>query len=65
MTKLDLSQIKPIPGFDSLKLKERVHADILRETDGMTDTEVRAYFREKSERFDTEMNRRRAAENQT
>jgi hypothetical protein len=50
MTKLDMSQFKPIPGFDSLKWKAEVHAEILRETEGMTREEVREYFRQAAER---------------
>ena len=49
MIKLDLSQIKPIPGFDSLKWKRKVHTKILREIKGMTDEEERAYFRQAAE----------------
>jgi hypothetical protein len=64
MTKLDLSQFKPIPGFDCLKWKDETQAEILRETKGMTREEVREYFRKESESFRAEMNRR-AAENQT
>ena len=54
MPKIDWSQIKPIPGFDSLKWKREVHARIHEETKGMTDKEIRAYFRrnvEKDERW--------------
>ena len=36
MTKLDLSQFKPIPGFDSLKWKQEVQAKIYEETKEMT-----------------------------
>jgi hypothetical protein len=49
-----------LPGFDSLKLKEEIQVRILRETTGMTDEEVRNYFREKSECFDAKINRRRS-----
>ena len=51
MTKFDLSQIKPIPGFDSLKWKRKVHAKILRETEGMTDEQIRERERQASERM--------------
>jgi hypothetical protein len=67
MMKLD--QIKPIPGFDSLKWKEERQAEIMRETEGMTREEVREYFRKGSEKFQAEIERirtqRRAAETQT
>ena len=60
MTKLDLSRIRPIPGFDSLKWKRERQAQILRETDGMTPDEILAYFRKGSEEFHAEIKRRRA-----
>lgn len=41
---------KPIPGWDLLKWKDETQAAILRETEGMTDEEVREYFRKKAER---------------
>ena len=50
MTKIDLSQCKPIPGFDSLKWKQERHAQILKETEGMTREEIRERFRQASER---------------
>ena len=50
MTKLDMSQFKPIPGFDSLKWKEEVHAKIYEETRGMTSAEVCEYFNQAVER---------------
>jgi len=59
MTKLDLSKIKPIPGFDSLKWKRERQAEIYRETEGMTREEVREYFRKGSEEFQAEIKRRR------
>ena len=43
---------KIIPYFDVLKWKAEVQAEILRETEGMTDEEVREYFRQASERAD-------------
>ena len=54
MTKLDLSQFKPIPGFSCLKIKEEIQAKILKETENMTTEEVLIYFRQKSEKFDNE-----------
>jgi len=63
MTKLDraererqkfkkmLSEIKPIPGFDSAKWLRKVRRDIQRETEGMTDKEVLAYFNQAGERY--------------
>jgi len=46
MTKFDLSQIKPIPGFDSLKWKREVQAEIYEETKHMTPEEQRKYLRQ-------------------
>jgi len=54
MTKLNLSQFKPIPGFSCLKMKEEIQAKILGETENMATDEVLTYFRKKSERFDNE-----------
>jgi len=54
MTKLDLSTIKPIPGFDSLKWKQEVQAKIYEETKDMTPKEQRERLRrmlEKDERW--------------
>ena len=50
MTKLDMSQFKPIPGFDSLKWKQEVQAKIYEETKDMTSEEVCEYFRQAVER---------------
>ena len=57
-----LRMIKPeiIPGWDLMKWKDETQATILRETEGMTDEEVREYFRKGAERFDRDMERRRA-----
>ena len=45
----DWSNFPIVPGFDALKMKAEVQAEILRETEGMTDEEVREYFRKGSE----------------
>ena len=50
MATFDLSQIKPIPGFDSKKWLRKRHAEIQRETEGMTDEQVREYYRQAVER---------------
>jgi hypothetical protein len=50
MTTLDLSKIKPIPGFDSLKWKAKVQAQILKEIEGMSRRERLAYFHKAAER---------------
>ena len=36
-----LSEIKPIPGFDSKKWLRKRHAEMRRETEGMTDKQIR------------------------
>ena len=41
MATFDLSQIKPIPGFDSKKWLRKRRAEIQRETAGMTDEQIR------------------------
>ena len=54
MTKFDLSQIKPIPGFDSLKWKREVQTEIYEETKHMTPAQRREHTRkilEKDERW--------------
>jgi hypothetical protein len=60
MTTLDLSQIKPIPGFDCVKMKREIQAEIYEETKHMTWEEQREYFRKGAERFDAYIERRRA-----
>ena len=56
MTKLDWNNFPVIPGFDALQTKTEIQAAILRETEGMTQEEVRKYFRQAAERAE----RRRA-----
>ena len=51
---------EPIPGFDPVQWKREVHAKFQRETEGMTDEEVREYYRHGAERFDEDMKQRRA-----
>jgi len=60
MTKLDLSTIKPIPGFDCLKWKQERQAKIYEETKGMTSEEYLEYVRKGAERFDEKQRLRRA-----
>ncbi|MCL2709851.1 MAG: hypothetical protein FWE95_03125 [Planctomycetaceae bacterium] len=50
MTKFDLSQIKPIPGFDSLKWKQEIQEKIYEETKNMTREQVRERLRQAVER---------------
>jgi len=54
MTTLDLSKIKPIPGFDCVKTKREIQAHIYEETKHMTPKEQRERLRrmlEKDERW--------------
>ncbi len=51
---------EPIPGFDPVTWKRQVHADMMRETEGMTKEEIREYFRRESEKFEADMARIRA-----
>jgi hypothetical protein len=51
MATFDLSQITPIPGFDSLQWLHEVQTEIHRETEGMTDAEIREYYRKSSEQL--------------
>ena len=46
-----LATIQPIPGFDSQKWLRKVRAQILRETEGMTDEQIRERRRQASERM--------------
>jgi len=64
MTTFDLSKIKPIPGFDSLKWKREVQAKIYEETKDMTWEEQRERLRqavEEGKRRRAELERRIAA----
>ena len=46
-----LSEIKPIPGFVSKKWLRKRHAQIRRETEGMTDEQIRERELQASERM--------------
>ena len=68
MTKLDMSQFKPIPGFDSLKWKREVQTQIYEETKHMTPAQRRERERQASERMRKEREQYQAelaTENQT
>ena len=60
MTKLDLSEIKPIPGFDCVKWKRERQAKIYEETKHMTREEKREHTRKSAEEFDRKIERIRA-----
>lgn len=51
---------EPIPGWDMLKWKDETQAAILRETEGMTDEDVREYFRKASDDLRKEREQLRA-----
>jgi hypothetical protein len=51
MATFDLSQLKPIPGFDSKKWLRKIRADIQRENEGLTDEQIRERTRQASERM--------------
>jgi hypothetical protein len=55
-----LSQIKPIPGFDSEKWLRKRRAEIQRENEGLTNEQIRERTRRASEEFQEEITRRRA-----
>ena len=65
MTKIDWNRFKPIPGFDSLKLKAEIQAEILRETEGMTGEQILDFFRKESLEFQEELRLRRAERSTT
>jgi hypothetical protein len=60
MTTLDLSTIKPIPGFDCVEMKREIQAKIYEETKHMTPEEQRERLRKNSEEFWADIERRRA-----
>ena len=51
MATLDLSQIKPIPGFDCVKMKRDIQAQIYEETKHMTCEERLEHTRKASQAF--------------
>jgi hypothetical protein len=57
-----LSQIKPIPGFDSKKWLRKRHAEMRRETEGMTDEQIRERELQAAERADQRRAERAKAE---
>jgi hypothetical protein len=61
MTKLETNwQQDIIPGFDVMAWKRETQAEILRETEGMTDKEVCEYFRQAAERAELRRAERQA-----
>ena len=59
MTTLDLSQIKPIPGFDCVAMKRKIQSEIYEETKHMTPEERPEHTRKSAERFDEKQRLRR------
>ena len=49
MTKHEMTWPEPISGFDPVQCKREAHAQMDRETEGMTREEVLEYFRKISE----------------
>ncbi len=60
MTTHEMAWPKAIPGFSALKMKQELQDRIYRETEGMTDEEVREYIRKGAEEFRKDIERRRA-----
>jgi len=60
MATLDLSTIKPIPGFDCVQMKREIQAAIYEETKHMTSEEYLEYIRRESKAFREEQRLRRA-----
>jgi hypothetical protein len=65
-----LSQIKPIPGFDSKKWLRKVRAEIQRENEGLTDEQIRErelqsseYMRKECEQYWAERAKAESADN--
>ena len=59
-TKIDWSKYPPIPGFDCVKMKREIQAQIYEETKHMTWEERREHTRKAAERFDEAQRLRRA-----
>jgi len=56
MTKLQTDWYPEIiPGLDPVAMKRKVQAEIRREIEGMTQEEVREFYRRESEAFQEEM----------
>ena len=51
MTKHEMTQPKIIPGFDALKMKQELQERVYRETEGMTDAEVREYINSRADEY--------------
>ena len=60
MTKLNTDwQLGMMPDFDPIEMKEKIQAEIIRETKGMTREQVLEFFHKGSEEFQEEMRLRR------
>jgi len=62
MPRLDLSKIKPIPGFDCVKMKREIQAKIYEKIKDMTWEEQQEYYRQAVERAEQRRAERRIAE---
>ncbi len=61
MMRHELQNSRAVPGFSCLKMKQELQERVYRETEGMTDEEIREYIHQGAERFDHESQRRKAA----
>ena len=52
-------QLGMMPDFDPIEMKEKIQAEIIRETKGMTGAEVLEFFRKGSQEFQEEIRLRR------
>ena len=65
MKKLDLSKIKPVPGFDCVKMKRDIQAKIYEETKHMTWEEQRERLRQGVEHAERRRTERQAAKSRS
>ncbi len=59
MMRHEMKNSRAVPGFSCLKMKQELQEIVYRETEGMTDEEVREYIRQGAERFDRESQQRK------
>lgn len=60
MSTIERTRPDTIPGFSALKMKQELQERVYRNTEGMTDEEVREYIRNGGEQFYREMEERHA-----
>ena len=59
MTKINWDKYPPMPGFDSVRMKQEIQAAIYEETKNMTSEEQRERLRKNSEEFWNDIEHRR------